>query len=89
MWHLLSGSPDNVSADGEVVEIDRSLQQRSEKELLRNAIEEMRHKAAPAEVRNLGRLASSYLRAGDLETAMRYVNAARERLRAGASEESG
>jgi hypothetical protein len=85
MWHLLSGSPDNVSADGEVVEIDRSLQQRSEKELLRAAIEEMRRRAAPAEVRNLGRLAASYLRAGDMETAMRYINAARERLRERAS----
>jgi hypothetical protein len=80
MWHLLSGAPDNVSEDGQVIQFDRSLQQRSEKELLRAAIEELRRSEAPAEVRSLGKLAASYLLAGDVETAMRYVNTARARL---------
>jgi hypothetical protein len=82
MWHLLSGSPDNVTDDGQVVDVDRSAGQRSEKEVLRAAIEKLRRSDAPAEVRNLGRLAASYLRAGDAETATRYVNRARALLSA-------
>jgi hypothetical protein len=80
MWHLLSGSPDNVTEDGQVVEVDHTLQQRSEKALLRAAIEELRRSRTPADVRNLGRLAAGYLLAGDLETAVRYVNEAQVRL---------
>jgi hypothetical protein len=87
MWHLLSGSPDNVTDEGEVVEVDRSLQPRTEKEQLRAAIEELRGAHAPPEVRSLGRLAASYLLAGDAETASRYVNAARARLASGGSED--
>jgi hypothetical protein len=87
MWHLLSGSPDNVTEDGEVVQIDPGLQQRQEKEQLRAAIEELRGAEAPAEVRSLGRLAASYLLAGDVETAVRYVNTARARLTSRESED--
>jgi hypothetical protein len=79
MWHLLSGAPDNVTEDGEIVGPDSGLRQRLEKELLRAAIEDLRRAEAPAEVRSLGRLAASYLLAGDVETAVRYVNAARSR----------
>jgi hypothetical protein len=80
MWHLLSGSPDNVTEDGEIVRADAALRQRSEKDLLRSAIEALSAVQEPAEVRSLTRLAASYLLAGDAETAQRYVNAARERL---------
>jgi hypothetical protein len=80
MWHLLSGAPDNVTEDGELVETDAGLKLRSEKELLRAAIERLRAPEQPEEVRGLARLAGSYLLAGDVETAARYVTIARERL---------
>jgi hypothetical protein len=83
MWHLLSGSPDNVTEDGEFVRADASLELRAEKELLRAAIEELRSAQRPDEVRSLARLAASYLLAGDMETATRYVTLARERLAEG------
>jgi hypothetical protein len=82
MWHLLSGSPDNVTEDGEIVPSDPGIRLRSEKELLRSAIETLRAVQEPGEVSDLARLAASYLLAGDAETAQRYVNAARERLSA-------
>ena len=78
MWHLLSGSPDNVTEDGEIVGADSGLRLRSEKEMLRGAIEKLRAPQAPDEVRALARLAASYLLAGDMETAMRYVNSAQQ-----------
>jgi len=83
MWHLLSGVPDNVTEDGEVVRADASLELRAEKELLRAAIEDLRSAQRSDEVRSLARLAASYLLAGDMETATRYVTLARERLAEG------
>jgi hypothetical protein len=88
MWHLLSGAPDNVTEDGEFVRADPALQQRSDKELLRAAIEELSREQAPTEVRSLSRLAASYLLAGDMETATRYVTMARDRLAARGSEDA-
>lgn len=82
MWHLLSGSPDNVTDEGEIVSPDSGLKLRTEKELLRSAIEALRSVQEPGEVRSLARLAAGYLLAGDAETAQRYVNAAQERLSA-------
>jgi ATP/maltotriose-dependent transcriptional regulator MalT len=82
MWHLLSGTPDNVTEDGQVVEDGASLRLRSEKESLRGAIEMLRATQAPDEVRVLIRLAASYLLAGDAETASRYVNNAQQLLAA-------
>lgn len=82
MWHLLSGTPDNVTEDGQIVGVDSGLRLRSEKEMLRFAIETLRAAQGPDEVRSLARLAASYLLAGDAETAQRYVNSARERLSA-------
>jgi hypothetical protein len=76
MWHLLSGTPDNVTEEGDFVDLDPGLQQRTEKQRLRAAIAELRGAEAPPEVRTLGRLAASYLLAGDAETAWRYVNTA-------------
>jgi len=83
MWHLLSGVPDNVTEDGEFVRADASLELRAEKELLRAAIEDLRSAQRSDEVRSLARLAASYLLAGDMETATRYVTLARERLAEG------
>jgi len=88
IWHLLSGTPDNVTEDGQVVQADLGQQLRSEKALLRAAIEELRAAPAPEEVRNLGRLAASYLLAGDVETAARYVTKARDRLAGQGSEDT-
>jgi hypothetical protein len=80
MWHLLSGAPDNVTEDGELVRADAGLRLRAEKELLRRAIASLRAAEQPEEVRSLARLAGSYLLAGDAETAARYVAMARARL---------
>jgi hypothetical protein len=80
MWHLLSGTPDNVTEDGTVVGIDAGMRLRAEKELLRAAIEDLRAPHRPDEVRALARLAASYLLAGDAETSSRYVTMARNRL---------
>jgi hypothetical protein len=78
MWHLLSGMPDNVTEDGEFVRPDSTGILRAEKELLRAAIEELRTEQQPEEVRSLARLAASYLLAGDMETAARYVTMSRD-----------
>lgn len=80
MWHLLSGAPDNVTEDGEFVRADAGLGLRAEKELLRKTIERLRAPEQPEEVRSLARLAASYLLAGDMETAARYVTMGRDRL---------
>ena len=85
MWHLLSGAPDNVTEDGELIRADASLRLRAEKELLRGAIDRLRAAEHPEEVRSLARLAGSYLLAGDAETAMRYVNTAQQLLATGKS----
>ena len=85
MWHLLSGTPDNVTEDGELVRADAGLRLRAEKELLRGAIDRLRAAEHPEEVRSLARLAGSYLLAGDAETSMRYVNTAQQLLATGKS----
>jgi hypothetical protein len=38
MWHKLSGTPDNVTDDGQIVDADAGLRTRSDKALLRAAI---------------------------------------------------
>jgi hypothetical protein len=88
MWHLLSGTPDNVTEDGQVVESGAALRLRSEKEILRGTIEKLRAAEQPEEVRSLARLAASYLLAGDVETASRYVNTAQQLLTTGESGEA-
>jgi hypothetical protein len=85
MWHRLSGAPDNVTDDGEIVDVDAGLRTRSDKALLRAAITSLSGPDSPSNVRGLARLAASYLLAGDVETARRYVNAARELLDGGAA----
>jgi hypothetical protein len=80
MWHKLSGLPDNVTDDGMIVDADNGLRARSEKELLRAAIAHLSGAGMSARVKGLARLAASYLLAGDVETARRYINAARELL---------
>jgi hypothetical protein len=79
MWHRLSGTPDDVTDTGEVVTGGRGRRLQSQKELLRAEIEYLRGSAS-AQVAGLARLAGSYLRAGDVETARRYLSNAREML---------
>ncbi len=73
MWHKRSGMPDNVTDDGDVVTAKPGLRMQAEKQLLRAAIARLSAAALPAEVRGAARLAASYLLAGDVETARRYV----------------
>jgi hypothetical protein len=80
MWHRLSGLPDNVTDEGEIVEADGGRRLRSEKAQLRATIADLSTAQVPNEVRGLARLAASYLLAGDVETATRYVSRAREIL---------
>lgn len=80
MWHKRSGLPDNVTDDGDVVRADPSLRTQTEKQLLRAAIERFSAGTHSAEVRGAARLAASYLLAGDVETARRYVAKAEELL---------
>lgn len=81
MWHKRSGLPDNVTDEGEIVRADPGLRTQTEKQLLRAAIERLSAGELPAGVRGAARLAASYLLAGDVETARRYIAQAEERLR--------
>jgi len=85
MWHKLSGAPDNVTEDGDIVDADAGLRTRSDKTLLRAAIAKLSAPDVPSNVRSMARLAASYLLAGDVETARRYVTAARELFDDGAA----
>jgi Flp pilus assembly protein TadD len=80
MWHKLSGAPDNVTEDGIIVAADDGLRTRTEKALLRAAIADLSRPNMPDPIRGQARLAASYLLAGDVETARRYVGQARELL---------
>lgn len=75
-WHRLSGLPDNVTDDGLVVSNDPGRHMQTEKAQLRAAIERVRSEHPSAEARNLAHLAASYLLAGDVETAQRYLDRA-------------
>lgn len=80
MWHKRSGQPDDVTDEGEVVPPDPGAQIRSDKAALRGAIEKVLQQAPGGGAGNMARLAASYLLAGDVETARRYVARARELL---------
>ncbi len=75
-WHRLSGLPDNVTDEGEVVSQDPGRRAQSEKTMLQAAIARIRDEHASEEALSLARLAASYLLAGDTETARRYVERA-------------
>lgn len=75
-WHRLSGMPDNVTDDGDVVPAAPGLRLQAEKQHLRAALARLRDGDAPEEAKALGRLAGSYLLAGDAETARRYLDRA-------------
>ena len=75
-WHRLSGLPDNVTDDGEVISGNPGQAVRSEKALLRATIARIRVSHPSDEARNLAHLAASYLIAGDVETARRYLDRA-------------
>ena len=76
MWHQLSGAADNVTDEGVVVEVDEGRRTQTEKALLRATIAHWSEPIHPQPVRNLARLAASYLLAGDVETARRYLGMA-------------
>ncbi|MCX7706850.1 MAG: hypothetical protein N2204_02445 [Anaerolineae bacterium] len=78
MWHRHSGLPDNVTDEGEVVRGEPGRQLSADKEQLRMKIARLRGPDAPLEARALARLAASYLLAGDVETARRYLARAEE-----------
>lgn len=75
-WHRLSGMPDNVTDDGDVVSGTPGLRLQAEKRQLRSALAQLRDGDASEEAKALGRLAASYLLAGDAETARRYLDRA-------------
>lgn len=75
-WHRLSGLPDNVTDDGVAISQDVGRRTQSEKAQLRAAIARMRAEHPSGEAGNLARLAASYLLAGDVETARRYLDRA-------------
>ena len=78
MWHRLSGLPDNVTDEGLVVSADDRRCQQAEKNQLRAEIAYLSEARQPDAARGRARLAASYLIAGDVETARRYVDAAHE-----------
>jgi hypothetical protein len=80
MWHRLSGMPDNVTDEGEVVDVDAGRRTQAEKESLRGAIANLSAEGRPPRVRGMARLAASYLLAGDVETARRCLASAQELL---------
>ena len=77
-WHRLSGQPDNLTDDGDIVDADEGRRLQSEKRLLRAAVERLSAPGLPNAVRSAARLAASYLLAGDVETARRYISRAQE-----------
>jgi hypothetical protein len=82
MWHRLSGLPDNVTDEGDVVQGGRARRLQSQKEVLRARVARLRGADYPQRVRTLANLAASYLIAGDVETARRYIGSAEEILAA-------
>jgi hypothetical protein len=62
------------------VDVDAGRRLGSEKELLRATVSRLSGSEQPERVRSLARLAASYLLAGDVETARRYLNAAHDCL---------
>jgi hypothetical protein len=69
-----------VTDEGEIVQVDAGRRLSAEKALLRASITELGAARMPDETRSLARLAASYLIAGDVETARRYVVRARESI---------
>jgi len=87
-WHRLSGLPDNVTEDGEIVQAHVGQRAQIAKDQLRTEIERLRAIRGPAGVPSFARLAASYLLAGDAETARRYVSKAQELLASASSPKS-
>lgn len=79
MWHKLSGAPEGVTDDGVVVRASVGDRLQAEKQILRAKAQRLGHEGSSRRLRSLGRLAASYLLAGDVETARRYLDQA-ERL---------
>lgn len=75
-WHRLSGLPDNVTDEGEVIAAEAGRRASEDKAQLRAAIARIRDTHPNETARNLAKLAASYLLAGDAETARRYLERA-------------
>jgi Tfp pilus assembly protein PilF len=75
-WHRLSGLPDNVTDEGEVISAEAGRRASEEKAQMRAAIARIRDTHPSEEARNSAKLAASYLLAGDVETARRYLDKA-------------
>ena len=88
MWHELSAMPDDVTDQGVVVHPDPGEKLRAEKRALRALARRLSHGRAPESVRTMARLAASYLLAGDVETARRYLEQA-ERMAEESTQEPG
>jgi hypothetical protein len=75
-WHRLSGLPDNVTDEGEVISPEAGRRASEEKAQMRATITRIRETHPSEEARTLAKLAASYLLAGDVETARRYLDRA-------------
>lgn len=75
-WHRLSGLPDNVTDEGEVIPAEAGRRASEEKAQMRATIARIRETHPSEEARSLAKLAGSYLLAGDVETARRYLDRA-------------
>jgi hypothetical protein len=80
MWHKLSAMPDDVTDEGIVVHADPGEKLRAEKRALRAMVAQLSRAGVPEAVRTQARLAASYLLAGDMETARRYLEQAERTL---------
>ncbi len=75
-WHKQSGLPDDVTDQGSTVHVEPAQKLQSEKTVLRATAHRLAHDGPSFEVRTLARLAASYILAGDVETARRYLDQA-------------
>jgi hypothetical protein len=75
-WHKQSGLPDDATDQGLTVHVEPGQKLQSEKMVLRATAQRLAHNDPSFEVRTLARLAASYILAGDVETARRYLDQA-------------
>ena len=75
-WHKQSGIADDATDQGIAVHVEPGQKLQSEKMVLRATAHRLAHDDPSFEVRTLARLAASYILAGDVETARRYLDQA-------------
>ena len=79
-WHDLGDLPEDATSEGWVVRKEAARRLHADRLVLQGRIEILNQPCQPADVQRAARLAASYLIAGDVETAMRYVAAAEASL---------